>query len=214
MANNDTATAAPSEGGPAADAPASDGTAPAGNGPGAAPGPGAGQAAGEGGASTPAATVPAERLAEVESELATARGEAERLREQAMRAMADADNVRKRAERDLENAHKYALERFVNELLPVKDSLELGLAAAADGATADDIRQGTEMTARMLAAAIEKFGVKELDPRGEAFNPELHQAMTTREAGGAAPGTVLEVVQKGYLLNDRLVRPALVVVSR
>jgi molecular chaperone GrpE len=152
-------------------------------------------------------------IAALRAELEQAHAEGEAQREQALRAVAESDNVRKRAQRDLENAHKFALERFVNELLPVKDSLELGLAAAQDSANLDGLIEGTQMTLRMLATAIEKFGVRELAPVGEAFDPQIHQAMTTRDAEGQAPGTVLEVVQKGYLLNERLVRPAMVVVS-
>ena len=148
------------------------------------------------------------RIAALEAELQAARGESGQLREQALRAAAEADNVRKRAERDLENAHKYALERFVGELLPVKDSLELGLAAATESADVENLREGTEMTLRMLASAVEKFGVREVNPAGEPFDPEVHQAMSTRESGEAEAGTVLEVIQKGYLLNERLVRPA------
>jgi len=157
---------------------------------------------------------PARRIDALEAELARLRAECEQHREQALRAAAEADNVRKRAERDLESAHRYALERFVAELLPVKDSLELGLAAAGESAAVEDLREGTEMTLRLLSTAVEKFGVREVDPVGAAFDPQHHQAMSTRESGGAEPGTVLEVVQKGYLLNDRLVRPALVVVAK
>lgn len=147
-------------------------------------------------------------------ELEQARAESEAQREQALRAVAESENVRRRAQRDLENAHKFALERFVNELLPVKDSLELGLAAAQDSANIEDFIEGTQMTLRMLGSAVEKFGVREIAPVGELFDPEMHQAITTREADGQPAGTVLEVVQKGYLLNERLVRPAMVVVSK
>ena len=147
-------------------------------------------------------------------ELEQARAESEALREQALRAAAESENVRRRAQRDLENAHKFALERFVNELLPVKDSLELGLAAAQDSANIEDFIEGTQMTLRMLGSAVEKFGVREIAPMGEPFDPEVHQAITAREADGQPAGTVLEVVQKGYLLNERLVRPAMVVVSK
>ncbi|MFT5174275.1 MAG: molecular chaperone GrpE [Gammaproteobacteria bacterium] len=154
-------------------------------------------------------------VAALRVELEQMRTEHEAQREQALRAVAESDNVRKRAQRDLENAHKFALDRFVNELLPVKDSLELGLGAAQDSANLEDLIAGTQMTLRMFATAVEKFGVRELAPVGEPFDPQLHQAMTTRDgADGQAPGTVLEVVQKGYLLNDRLVRPAMVVVSK
>ena len=157
---------------------------------------------------------PLAMVAALRAELEQARAEHETQREQALRAAAESDNVRKRAQRDLENAHKFALDRFVNELLPVKDSLELGLAAAQDSANLEDLIAGTQMTLRMFASAVEKFGVRELAPVGEAFDPQLHQAMTTREAQDQPAGTVLEVVQKGYLLNERLVRPALVVVSK
>lgn len=156
----------------------------------------------------------AARIETLEAELAAARAECEQQRELALRAAAETDNVRKRADRDLENAHKYALERFVSELLPVKDSLELGLAAATDSVAVENLREGTEMTLRMLGAAVEKFGVREVDPVGEAFDPALHQAMSARESAEAAPGTVLEVIQKGYVLNERLVRPALVIVAK
>jgi molecular chaperone GrpE len=155
---------------------------------------------------------PQRTLEAVERELETARVEAEQAREQALRARAEADNLRKRAERDLENAHRFALERFVAELLPVKDSMELGLAAQTAGA--EQLREGMEMTLRMLATASEKFGVREVDPAGARFDPELHQAMSTRAAEDVEPGTVVQVVQKGYLLNDRLVRPALVIVAQ
>lgn len=157
---------------------------------------------------------PAAVVAALRNELEQLRTENESQREQALRAVAESDNVRKRAQRDLENAHKFALERFVNELLPVKDSLELGLAAAQDSANLDGLIEGTQMTLRMLSTAVEKFGVREVAPVGEPFDPQVHQAMTTRDADGQPAGTVLEVVQKGYLLNDRLVRPAMVVVSK
>src|SRR3569832_1950135 len=122
--------------------------------------------------------------------------------------------VRRRAERDIEGAHKYALERFVNEFLPVKDSLELGLAAAGEGADVAKLREGIELTLKMLAAALEKFGVKTINTTGETFNPDLHQAMAMQEIRDAEPNVVLTVYQKGYTLNDRLIRPAMVVVSR
>ena len=115
----------------------------------------------------------------------------------------------------MQNAHKFALERFVSELLPVKDSLELGLATAADkGASATSIVEGVELTLRMLEQAMEKFGVTAIDPAGEPFDPEFQQAMTLQESDTAESGTVLTVVQKGYLLNDRLVRPAMVIVAK
>jgi molecular chaperone GrpE len=132
-----------------------------------------------------------------------------------LRAMADLDNLRKRSTREVENAHKYGLERMVTELLPVKDSLELGInAASEEGADVGKVREGVELTLKMMAAAMEKFGVQEVNPEGKRFDPDLHQAMTMQESETAEPGTVLTVIQKGYVLNDRLVRPALVVVSK
>ncbi len=134
---------------------------------------------------------------------------------QLLRVRADMENLRRRAERDLENAHKYALERFVGELLPVKDSLEMGLAAAS-GEAADiaKVREGLDLTVKMMQSAVQKAGVREIDPQGEKFNPELHQAMTTQESADLEPNTVVAVFQKGYMLNERLVRPAMVVVSK
>jgi len=132
-----------------------------------------------------------------------------------LRSNADLENLRKRNERELENAHRYALERFVAELLPVKDSMELGLSAAReDGSDSTGIREGIELTLKMFSSALEKFAVAEVNPEGEAFDPEFHQAMTLQEIEGVAAGTVVNVVQKGYLLNQRLIRPAMVIVSK
>lgn len=157
----------------------------------------------------------ASAVASIEDELAEARREARQNMDRALRAHAELENVRKRLERDLQNAHKFALERFVSELLPVKDSLELGLAASSEeGTSAAGIVEGVELTLRMLDQAMEKFGVKTVDPDGEPFDPEFHQAMTMQENDTAEPGTVLTVVQKGYLLNERLVRPAMVIVAK
>ena len=152
---------------------------------------------------------------EPEDALAEARRAAQEHLDRALRAQAELENVRRRAERDLAQAHKFALERFVSELLPVKDSLELGLAASAEkGATAAGIAEGVELTLRMFEQAMEKFGVEPVDPAGDPFNPEFHQAMTMQESDTAESGTVLTVVQKGYLLNERLVRPAMVIVAK
>ncbi|MHB8745384.1 MAG: nucleotide exchange factor GrpE [Gammaproteobacteria bacterium] len=147
--------------------------------------------------------------------LEDARSKADEHWNQVLRMQAELENQRKRAARDLESAHKYALDRFIADLLPVKDSLELGLAAAGDGndSTVVKLREGMELTLKMLAQVLEKFGVREINPLGEPFNPEFHQAMTLQPAAHAAPNTVLNVFQKGYTLNERLVRPAMVVVS-
>jgi molecular chaperone GrpE len=129
-----------------------------------------------------------------------------------VRAAAELENVRKRATRDVENAHKFALERFCTELLAVKDSLEMGLAAA-DKADAQSLLEGKEATLKLLAATMERFGVVELDPEGEPFDPQQHEAMTMQPSADLEPGSVLTVFQKGYALNGRLLRPARVVVA-
>ncbi len=152
--------------------------------------------------------------AELEAALDEARRKADEYWDQLLRAQADLTNMQRRAERELANAHKYALDRFVRELLPVHDSLELGLKAASEpGSDPDKIREGLELTLRMFIEALDKFGVKVVDPSGEPFDPALHEAMTTQPAPDLPPNTVVNVFQKGFLLNDRLVRPASVVVS-
>jgi molecular chaperone GrpE len=158
---------------------------------------------------------------ERDSQLETLRRELDQFKAKAeehwnlyLQARAEIENVRKRGERDLANAHKFALEKFVNELLPVKDSLEMGLAAASESNDLAKLKEGKELTLRMLGSALDKFGVREIDPKGEKFNPELHEAMAMQPATDVEPNTVVQVVQKGYLLNDRLVRPAMVVVAR
>jgi molecular chaperone GrpE len=128
-----------------------------------------------------------------------------------LRAKAEADNIRKRAQADVANAYKYAVETFAAELLPVHDSLEAALAA--DNATFEALRQGVELTLKQLDAALVKSNIKEINPVGEKFDPHKHQAMTTVESDKAA-NTVVHVLQKGYLLNDRVLRPALVTVSK
>ncbi len=134
-------------------------------------------------------------------------------------ARAEADNTRKRADRDISNAHKYALEKFIPELLSVKDSLELGTKAARESADADNEQlakfiEGSDMVINMFNDALKKVGVTMIDPQGETFNPELHQAMTLLPNPELPANTIIEVVQKGYSLNERLIRPAMVIVSR
>jgi len=128
-----------------------------------------------------------------------------------LRAAAETENVRKRAARDVEHARKFALENFSRELLTVKDSLEMGIQAA-DKADAEALLAGKEATLKLLAKALQRFGVEELDPQGEPFDPEFHEAMTMQPSGELEPGSVLSVIQKGYSLNGRLLRPAMVVV--
>lgn len=128
-----------------------------------------------------------------------------------LRAKAEADNIRKRAQADIANAHKYALESFGADLLPVRDALEAALAA--DNSTLEAMRQGVELTLKQLNGVFEKAAIREVDPIGERFDPHRHQAMTT-VASDKTPNTVVHVLQKGYLLHDRVLRPALVTVSR
>lgn len=128
---------------------------------------------------------------------------------------ADLENLRKRSERDLANAHKFALERFAQELLPVRDSLEMGLATSAGGQVDPArLQEGVELTLQMLTTALGKFGITEVNPQLKRFNPDFHQAMSLQERADVEPNTVVTVVQKGYLLNDRLLRPAMVIVSQ
>lgn len=147
--------------------------------------------------------------------LEDARSKADEHWDQLVRTQAQMDNLRKRHEREVENAHKYALERFVNELLPVRDSMEMGLAAANEEASSvEQLREGTELTLKLFSDVMEKFNVVQINPEGEAFDPELHQAMGMQPRSDVPPNTVVVVVQKGYTLNGRLVRPAMVMVSQ
>ena len=149
----------------------------------------------------------------LEAELAEARARADEHWNSYLRAVAETDNLRKRAQRDVEAASRYAIERFAGELLDVRDSLELGVAA---GASAEPARllEGMEATLRLLNRAFEKSGLSVVDPAGQPFNPEFHEAMATQPSADQPPGTVLAVVQKGYVLNGRLLRPARVLVAR
>ncbi|HTQ35862.1 MAG TPA: nucleotide exchange factor GrpE [Steroidobacteraceae bacterium] len=167
---------------------------------------------GNGGVSPETGDPPPE-VERLRSELAAAQGQAAaRERELALRSAAEIENIRKRAARDVEQAHRFAVERLVQELLPVRDSLEV---AAASGATADaaTLAAGQAATLKLLARAFEKFAVQVIDPAGEPFDPQRHEAMATQSSVAAAPGTVLQVVQRGYELNGRLLRPARVIVA-
>ena len=151
----------------------------------------------------------------LQQQLAEAEAKAKEHWDQLLRVKAEQENLRRRHEREVQNAHKYALERFAQELLPVIDSLELGAeAAAGEGATMEKVREGTELTLKMLLSTIEKFGIQAVHPEGEPFNPEYHQAMSMLESPEHAANTVMNVMQKGYTLNERLIRPAMVVVSK
>jgi molecular chaperone GrpE len=151
---------------------------------------------------------------ELHALLTDARSKADEHWNQCLRLQAEIENLRKRAERDLANAHKFALEKFASELLPVRDSLEMGLLAVGENADVEKLKEGSELTLKMLTNALEKFNIKEINPLNEEFNPEYHEAMSVQEREDVAPNTVVTVVQKGYLLNDRLIRPAMVIVSR
>lgn len=128
-----------------------------------------------------------------------------------LRAKADADNIRKRAQSDVANAHKFALENFSTELIPVRDSLEAALAS--QNASAEALRSGVELTLKQLTAAFEKFSLREINPLGEKFDPYKHQSINMVDSD-AEPNTVVGVLQKGYSLNDRILRPALVSIAR
>jgi molecular chaperone GrpE len=129
-------------------------------------------------------------------------------------AHAEMENLRKRTERDVQNAHKFALERFFSELLPARDSLEMGLAAANEGVDIAQLREGVELTLKQLSTAMEKFGAREVNPLGAKFNPAEHEAMAMVPTNQAEPNTVVQVIQKGYTLNERLIRPAKVLVAQ
>ena len=135
-------------------------------------------------------------------------------RDRMLRAQAELDNMRKRTARDIENAHRYALERFIADLLPVLDSMEMGISASTGADGIDSVVEGMNLTFKLFASTLEKFGVKVIDPKGEKFNPELHEAVSMQEAENTEAGTVITVMQKGYELNGRLIRPAMVVVTK
>ena len=145
-------------------------------------------------------------------ELEALRAELEQLKAQSLVERADLENQRKRIAREIETARKFANERLLADLLPVFDSLDAGLAAA--GADAGALRDGLELTYRQLLKVAGDNGLSVVDPTGAAFNPEHHQAISQVDAGDAVPGSVVQVFQKGYLLNGRLLRPAMVVVAR
>ena len=128
-----------------------------------------------------------------------------------LRARAEADNVRKRAQTEISSAHKFAVESFARELLAVKDSLEAALGA--ETATVESMKSGVELTLKQLRGVFEKFSLSEIDPAGQKFDPHRHQAITMVESD-AEPNTVVQVLQKGYLLHDRVIRPALVTVAK
>ena len=161
----------------------------------------------------PEAAIDALKLA-----LETSEAEIESLKDQALRAAAETENVRKRADRSVANAHKFALERFAGDLLPVIDSfdraLEAATALAADNEAASSTVEGIELSLRLMNETLSRYGIEAIDPVGEPFNPSFHEAMSMVPNPDAEPGSVLQVVQKGYTLNERLVRPARVLVAK
>ena len=172
---------------------------------------------------TPAEEVAAEEAGPVEAELSleqqleAVRAEADKNRESFLLASAEAENIRKRAQNEIAQARKFAIEKFASELLSVRDSLDLASSTEINSEDADAVtkmREGLELTLKQLDSVFEKFEISAIDPKGEKFNPDHHQAMAMVETGDLEPNHVVEVMQKGYLLKDRLLRPAMVVVSK
>ena len=156
-----------------------------------------------------------QKIAELESELAKAKAQIEEQQDSVLRARAESDNARRRAQGEIDKAKKFALEKFASELLPVIDNMERALMSAdAENEAIKPVLEGVELTHKSFIATVQKFGLEVVDPQGEPFNPDLHQAMSMQESADVAPNTVIAVMQKGYQLNGRLVRPAMVAVSK
>jgi molecular chaperone GrpE len=154
-------------------------------------------------------------LEELKLELAQAEQKAQDNWDKALRIQAEMENLKKRTQKDLEDAHKYALTGFAKELLPVLDSLILGLqAATGESQEVQKFRVGSELTIKQFESVLAKFHIVTIDPMGQPFNADLHQAMAMQAVEGAEPNTVVNVFQKGYMLNGRLLRPAMVVVAK
>ncbi len=152
---------------------------------------------------------------DLEALLAEAKAEAEKHKDMALRVQADMENLRRRTRMDVESAHKFALEKFVNALIPAMDSMEMGMdAAEKEGATVESIKEGVEMTFKQLLDVLQDFDVSRVDPTGEKFDPQLHEAMTMIPSPDHESNTVVDTIQKGYTLNDRLVRAARVIVAQ
>jgi molecular chaperone GrpE len=150
---------------------------------------------------------------DLRGQLAEAQASADRHRDDYLRVIAEMDNVRKRTAREIETAQRYAVEKFAGDLLEARDSLERGIAAAAGDGTGSVV-EGLQATLRLVDKAFERAGVTMIDPQGQAFDPQQHEAMATIEAADLPPGSIASVVQKGYLLNGRVLRPARVLVAR
>ena len=170
------------------------------------------QAAGESAPAGEAGTAPG--LEELQSEIERLRGEVDRFRDEMLRALAEVDNIRKRAAKDVESAHKFGIDKLVEALLPVKDSFDLGYEAALNTTDIKSLQDGMGLTVQLFDGALGKIGVNPVPGVGARFDPEHHQAVAMEASPEAEPGTVLRVLQKGYVLNERLVRPAMVVVAK
>ncbi|WP_163924083.1 nucleotide exchange factor GrpE [Photobacterium sp. Alg240-V54] len=155
------------------------------------------------------------RIAELEAALLAKDAEVNEVKDAALRARAEGENVRRRSEQEIDKARKYALNKFAEELLPVIDNLERAIEMADKNNEATKaMMEGVELTLMTMTSTVGKFGLKVIDPQGEAFNPEYHQAMAMQESTDFAPNTVMAVMQKGYELNGRVIRPAMVMVSK
>ena len=155
------------------------------------------------------------RITELEAALEASEATVKEQQDSALRARADVENIRRRTEQEIDKARKFALERFANELLPVIDNMERALEMAdKENEALKPMLEGVELTLKTMKDSVAKFGLVELNPEGEAFNPEFHQAMSIQESAEHAPNTVMLVMQKGYALNGRVVRPAMVMVSK
>ncbi|AUL72516.1 nucleotide exchange factor GrpE [Pseudoalteromonas sp. 13-15] len=158
---------------------------------------------------------PEAEIAMLYAELEAAKQTIADQKDSVIRAAADVDNIRRRAAQDVEKAHKFALEKFANELLPVIDNLERAIEFSdKENETLKPLLEGIDMTVKSFNDAVAKFGVEIVNPQGEQFNPEFHQAMSIQPSNDVTPNTVLAVMQKGYTLNGRLLRPAMVMVSK
>lgn len=166
-------------------------------------------------AGMPGSASPLAELERLQQALAEAEERARAHWEQYLRAVAELDNVRKRAQRDIEAANRYGLEKFAADLLPVRDSLELAVQSAGQAEVdARSLKQGQEATLQLLAKALERLGLTPINPLGEIFDPTRHEAMMAQPSATAKPDTVLQVVQTGYELNGRVIRPARVIVAK
>ncbi|MFA0440097.1 nucleotide exchange factor GrpE [Vibrio sp. 10N.286.49.C2] len=155
------------------------------------------------------------KIAQLEAALLSSEAKIKEQQDSVLRAKAEMENMRRRTEQEIDKARKYALNKFSEELLPVIDNLERAIAAAdTENEVVKPIVEGVELTHKTLVDVVAKFGLKEINPEGETFNPELHQAMSIQESADHEPNTVMFVMQKGYELNGRVIRPAMVMVSK